>query len=50
LIFLMTKFTASVVPLEQPQGEWNARILASLVLTVRARRDSSGTSTPSDHQ
>jgi hypothetical protein len=46
----MSRFTASVGPLEQPPVEWKARISASHALTVRARRDSSATPTPSDQR
>jgi len=50
LTFLMSRFMASVGPLEQPSVAWKARISASYALTVRARRDSSATPTPSDQR
>jgi hypothetical protein len=45
LTFLMSRFTASVGPLEQLLVEWKARTSASQALTVRASRDSSATPT-----
>ncbi len=50
MTFLISRFTASVEPLEQPPVVWKARISASHALTVRARRDSSATPTPSDQR
>src|SRR4029453_15884065 len=46
--FLISRFTASVGPLEQLLVEWKARISASQALTVRASRNRSAPPTPSD--
>jgi hypothetical protein len=50
LTFLMSRFSASVGPLEQPPVACQARISASHARTVRASRDSSATWTPSDQR